>query len=110
MGLSEAIKTLVEQYTAILFASISGAAIHIAVAWQNPIMALRHFFIAVMAGALFGPGVYSAIEAITPFSGEAIKTGSIGAVALGGVYCAEGVVLFWKRWSQAPSFLPWRKP
>ena len=95
---------------AIFVSSLSGAALQVVVAWQHPKIAIRHFCAATLSGFIFGPGVYRALEIVTPFEGEAVRSGVIGAVALGGVYLAEGLILWWKRWSVDPTFpFPWRK-
>lgn len=106
----EAFKQWAADNAAIFVASVSGAALQVMVAWQHPKIAIRHFLAATLAGFLFGPGVFHAIEIFTPLEGEAVRSGVIGAVALGGVYLSEGVILWWQRWSRNPSFpFPWRK-
>lgn len=106
----EAFKQWAADNAAILVSSLSGAALQVVVAWQQPKIAVRHFGAATLSGLIFGPGVYRAIEIVTPFEGEAVRSGVIGAVALGGVYLAEGLILYAKRWSRDPSFpFPWRK-
>lgn len=106
----EALKQWASDYAGTFLASVSGAAIHVTVVWQHPLIAVRHFIVAVLVGSLFGPGLYSLIEIVTPLSGDSIKSGTVGAAALGGVYAAEGVIEFWKRWSKNPNIpFPWRK-
>lgn len=105
------LKQWAAENAAILVSAVSGAALQVMVAWQHPRIAVRHFLAASIAGFLFGPAVYRALEIVTPFTGESVKSGVIGAVALGGVYAAEGVLLWWRRWSENPSIpFPWRKP
>lgn len=107
----ETLRLWLADHLGTLFASIAGAAIHVTVTWQSPILALRHFITAALVASLFGPGIYSMLQTLTPFDGESIRYGCIGAAALGGVYTAEGSILLWKRWSENPTIpFPWRKP
>lgn len=106
----EALRQWISDNAAIFVSSLSGAALQVVVAWQHPKIAIRHFVAATLAGFIFGPGVYRALEIVTPFSGDSVRSGVIGAVALGGVYFAEGLILWWQRWSKDPSLpFPWRK-
>ena len=98
------LKQWAADHAAILVSSVSGAALQVMVEWQHPRIAVRHFLAASIAGFLFGPGVYRALEVVTPFTGDSVRSGVIGAVALGGVYAAKGIILWWRRWSENPSF------
>lgn len=106
----EPFKQWLADNAAIFVSSLSGAALQVVVAWQHPKIAIRHFVAASLAGFIFGPGVFRAVEILTPFDGDSVRSGVIGAVALGGVYLAEGLILWWQRWSKDPSLpFPWRK-
>lgn len=104
------IRAWLTENAGVLFASISSAAVHVAVTWKTPKIAMRHFFIAGLTGAIFGPGFYSVIETLSPFSGDSIRSAAIGIMSLSGVYFVIGVNKFWEKWSENPTFPPWRKP
>lgn len=88
--------------TAVLFAAVSGAFIHVLVAWKHPWIAARQFVACALAGINFGPAMVDVVEHYTWFTSEASKSAVICATGLCGIYLTEGLIFMAKRWSQNP--------
>jgi len=96
-----------------LFASISGALMHVMFAWAHPVIAARQFIICILSGYWFGPVVGGFITHYTIFSDDKAYAAGIAITGLGGVYALEIIVGIWRTVRDHPESLlklvPWRK-